>query len=70
MRTEEEVLKDFRKLGYQVVTNNNSIIGLYNKERETRIFIYKKSKRVSFHDRMTLSEHKLLHELFQIWNWL
>ena len=69
-RAEEEVLKDFSKIGYKVVTNNNSVIVLYNKKRDTRIFIYKKIKRVSFHDRMTLSEHKLLHELFQIWNWL
>ena len=70
MRAEEEVLKDFSKIGYKVVTNNNSVIVLYNKKRDTRIFIYKKRKKVSFQYVMTLAEHKLLHELFQIWNWL
>lgn len=70
MTLEEEILKDFGKLGYEVVTNNNSVIVLFNLKKDIRIFIYKKSKRVSFQDRMTLSEHKLLNELFQIWNWL
>lgn len=70
MRTEEQILKDFEKLGYEIVTRNKKVIVLYSLKRDTRIFIYLKTKQVSFHDKMILKEHKLLNELFTIWNWL
>ena len=39
MRTEEEVLKDFGKLGYKVITINEKTLVLCNKKGYTRIFI-------------------------------
>ena len=75
MRTEEEVLNDFEKLGYEVKENTNIELVLGTK------FFFIKFKKLSkvYHtyyedgklsSTINMQEHKLLTELFQIWNWL
>lgn len=79
MRTEEQVLKDFEKLGYYITIKKegflyNGVI-LDNKYSDEKINIsfdlkayYKESN--IFGCSVHMQEHKLLTELFQIWNWL
>ena len=75
MRTEEEVLKDFEKLGYEVIQNNDTRLVLQNDDIE--IYFYKYDREYGKEDifsneanRIDMQEHKLLTELFQIWKWL
>lgn len=79
IRTEEEILKDFEKLGYYMTIKKegffyNGII-LDNKYSGEKINIsfdlkayYKESDTIgrSIH----MQEHKLLNELFICWGWL
>ena len=74
MRTEQEILKDFEKLGYKV-KNDSEVLRLKNNFIE--IYVYKKDKEYGKEDifsceanRFTMPEHKLLNELFNIWGWL
>lgn len=72
MRNEEQVLKDFEKLGYEVCENNSNHLKL-----QKYTFIIEVSKNDTFctcHDEdyqwsfyINLEEIKLLHELFEIW---
>ena len=75
MRTEEEVLKDFEKLGYKIKENTNIELVLGTK------FFFIKFKKLSkvYHtyyedsklqSTINMQEHKLLNELFSIWGWL
>ena len=75
IRTEEEILKDFEKLGYKVVGNSDVFIKLYNNGDTIRISkysrwysAYEEDERVSIP--IDMQEHKLLHELFTCWRWL
>jgi hypothetical protein len=75
MRTEEEVLKDFEKLGYEIVSNGSGFIKLNNKGDMIRISKYSMWYRSYFEDSelavpIDMQEHKLLNELFSIWGWL
>lgn len=74
-RTEQDILKDFEKLGYEVIQNNNIKIVLQNDDIE--IYIYKSFKEYGKEDifsneanRFDMQEHKLLHELFTCWGWI
>ena len=78
MRTGQEVLKDFEKLGYEVVCNNNLKIRL--EKNNTTLTISKISRWYScktydyLGNEITvpigMQEHKLLTYLFKIWRWL
>ena len=69
LRTEEEVLKDFEKLRWKITQNEkNCLILCY--DVVARIGILKNSKNYYFNGLINMKEHKLLIELFQIWNWL
>ena len=79
MRTEEQVLKDFEKLGYYMTIKKegffyNGVI-LDNKYSDEKINIsfdlkaYDKESD-TFGRSIHMQEHKLLNELFQIWNWI
>ena len=75
MRTEEEVLKDFEELGFDIIYTRQYAIELNNDNCTIRISKYSKWYRC--YDKynklalpVTMQEHKLLTELFQIWNWL
>ena len=74
-RTEQEILKDFETLGYKVafVSEENRLL-LYKSNDDT-IFIYKNTKEYEKCDiiqsiNLTIQEHKLLHELFEVWQWV
>lgn len=84
-RTEEEILKEFEALGYEI-ENHNEIIylkkGKYyiaiNKEDKTYKPFYQDYKFDTDHQKIvyyqpkdiTLKEHKLLNELFECWGWI
>ena len=80
MRTEEQVLKDFEKLGYYL--NLKKVGFLYygiilsNKNiKELEIHISFSMKSYAKYEQglcttIDMLEHKLLNELFQIWNWI
>ena len=73
MRTEEQVFTDFKKLGY---TLKHEIYRYdFKNEDDEHIIIGKRRKWYCKKDEHTsylpidLREHKLLHELFEIWGW-
>lgn len=80
MRTEQDVLKDFEKLGYGIeIDKVYKIIKLSNNMIFIRIFKNAKSYEKYFEDDtnalhysglITSLEHKLLNELFQLWRWI
>lgn len=77
MRTEEEILNDFEKLGYKINRDKYNIfiyapfieieidfdLKGYQKQRAICIGEWKSSF-------LTLEEHTLIHELFKCWGWL
>ena len=67
MRTEQEVLKDFEKLGWKVIENNKNWLKIENMEHE--ILICKMVEEYCC-DWIFKNEHKLLNELFTIWGWI
>ena len=80
MRTEEEILKDFEKLGYYLNLKKEGFlyygIILSNKNiKELEIHISFSMKSYAKYeqglcDTITMQEHKLLNELFTIWGWI
>lgn len=70
IRTEEEILKDFEKIGWKVIVSNSLCMALFNLKKSTRIFINYKSKKISFDDKVDFKVFKLLNELFICWGWL
>lgn len=71
-RTEQEILNDFEKLGYEITRKNNII---YLTKEDTVLKIECDLKRYSKCDvwlydlDITMQEHKLLNELFEVWGW-
>lgn len=71
MRTEQDVLNDFEKLGWYVARNDEDDFTLRLKENLTcAIWIDKLTKEYSMSCCLDMQEHKLLNELFQIWGWI
>ena len=76
MRTEEEVLEDFVKLGYDILCHNGQhYIKLNNNDYIIRISKSSKCYKCYEEDSklalpIEIEEHKLLTELFTIWGWL
>lgn len=71
MKTEEEILKDFKKLGYEVKESSDGLclfkIGGY------KIDIRKNARKyyaIMGTGYMSMQEHKLLYELFKCWEWI
>ena len=76
MRTEEQVIKDFEKIGYKITRNSHYFI-IFKNDNEFIINIDKSNQSYECYwgDRELLNsiymqEHKLLHELFKIWGWI
>ena len=68
-RTEQEILKDFEKLGWKVTQNDDScMIICFN--GFARIVILKCAKQYSINNLCNMQEHKLLNELFEVWQWI
>lgn len=81
MRTEKEILNDFEKLGYNRVKLlganfyiQNSNIGIeintYYKKYEKYEYGIKTKLDCFLSQPITMKEHKLLNELFELWGWL
>lgn len=83
IRTEQEVLKDFEKLGYKIKHNydyelmlekeNKVQGGTYNITIDKEFKVYTKSTCFDYKNHfmhITMQEHKLLNELFKIWWWI
>ena len=81
-RTEADILKDFEKLGYKIThinTKLNEVSYLKNPNTNIEINIDRKNKWYSKYDNnswdlpsisITMQEHKLLNELFEVWQWI
>lgn len=70
-RTEQEIFDDFEKLGWFVsIKSKREIILRRNPEKYTAIWIDKLTKEYLSNAYLSITEHKLLHELFTIWGWL
>lgn len=78
MRTEEEVLKDFEKYGTLTLIRNDEyvlmiIVGkrCIEIDKECKChYCYDAFKTRPVSTGIRLEEHKLLNELFSIWDWL
>ena len=75
MRTEYQVLKDFEKLGYEIIQNNDTRLVLQNDDVE--IYFYKFERSYGKEDifsneanRIEILEHVLINELIKIYGWL
>lgn len=75
-RTEQEILKDFEALGYVVARNDWEKLVLNKFDKIIKIDKidkwYKKFLAYSggISEIITMQEHKLLNELFEVWGWL
>ena len=75
MRTEEQVLEDFKKLNYDIIENDYCELRLNNIGCIILIHKYEKNYQSYWENSdipsiIDIEEHKLLHELFTIWGWL
>lgn len=83
MRTEEEILQDFKKLGYEKQYCEETACWFYKRfghQQLKHIFIgreFSKSVSCVMIDKeknefgfLDIEEFKLLHELFELWGWL
>lgn len=71
MRTEQDVLNDFEKLGWKVTENDDEDLTLrYSKIPSLAIWVDKNKKCYSSNTCIDIQEHKILNELFYIWNWI
>ena len=74
MRTEQDILKDFGKLGWSVSRNNNEELVLHNLDETlikiNKIYKWYKCKITIMFRIIAIQEHKLLNELFTIWGWI
>ena len=69
MRTEQEILNDFEKRGWEVTQNDDSCM-IICFDSFARIVILKCNKEYAINNLFNMQEHKLLHELFEVWQWL
>ena len=68
-RIEQEILNDFEKVGWEITQNDDScMIICFN--GFARIVILKCAKRYSINNLCNIQEHKLLSELFEVWEWI
>ena len=80
MKNEEEVLKEFRKLDYKIIKNDEQFLILYfynpnsvsfyiNVDKHFQTYCCYASRGETICP-IELQEHKLLNELFTIWGWI
>lgn len=81
MRTEQDVLNDFKKLGYDFSIfsrsyylskeeNRKNTLIVIDKELKTYRCINSELGSYFIIGDIKIQEHKLLNELFQIWGWI
>lgn len=74
-RTEQEILNDFEEIGYNIthypvnkcynLTGMGFVITINKNEKK-----YGMKTQFRNHIRIDIQTHKLLHELFEVWQWL
>ena len=81
-RTEQEILKDFEALGWKVVVNNENEIELHRNAKNNILVVLNILKSAgeytkymimngkTFFREIKFQEHKLLNELFEVWQWI
>lgn len=69
MRTEKEILNDLSKLGWKPITRTDNQITLFNLKKDTRIFIYLKSKSISFQEKVNFKTFTLICDLVNSLGW-
>ena len=69
MRTEQDVLNDFEKLGWKIIVNNSLKLRL-NINSFDDLDIDKLEEMYIYNGYLTIQDHKLLNELFTIWGWI
>ena len=69
MRTEKEILNDLSKLGWESITRTDKQITLFNLKKDTRIFIYLKSKSISFQEKVNFKTFTLICDLVNSLGW-
>ena len=69
MRTEEEILRDLSKLGWEPITRTDKQITLFNLKKGTRIFIYLKSKNIFFQEKVNFKTFTLICDLVNSLGW-
>lgn len=67
MRTEQEVLRDFKKLGYKFEYDSKTKIVLFINKKGGFIVIDKETWATRIKIAIKSDEFKLLHELIEIW---
>lgn len=81
MRTLEQILIDFKKLGYEYITDNCTDTGAVFNAEGGYLILEVNFKRRTYQKyldpwgsvmsmEITMEEHKLLHELFELAGWL
>lgn len=77
MTREEEILKEFEKLGYEIIENCEIKLilkcGLSTIQISKLTKVYRKligQQQNKIGNFLTMQEHKLLNELFKCWGWL
>lgn len=68
-RTEQEILNDFEKLGYEVKDYGEYITFKLGRIEVMDIWKTSKSYEIIQGIEITMQEHKLLNELFEVWQW-
>ena len=69
MRNEQEILKDFEELGYRTIRDGCSYL-LSRKDNYIIISRMLKTFSIANYMSFTMTEFKLLHELFEYWGWI
>ena len=74
--TEQQILKKFEELGYEILYNFNRYIRLKDKKSFKAFTIRGKKRQYVCHHYQSMmaliitpKEHQLLHELFKCWGW-
>lgn len=71
IRTEEEILKDFEKLGYEVKKTSTYIDLVYENDSSIIITIWLSDMTYALSSSfLDMQEHKLLNELFKCYSWI
>lgn len=72
MRTEEQVLKDFEKLGYKITKNTKNWLEIYDEFLGNKFLISRDDRAycVVNGEPISMLEHNLLTEIFNINGWL
>ena len=76
MRTEQEILNDFKKLGFDVILNSDYFIYfrrfdcIMRFDKQTKVYACCMHNANDLTISIEFEYYKLLHELFECWGWI